>query len=60
MFLKRFPKLGQKVEHILQLSDDQEYILEDFSSINIDSTLMRNLNSSSVDDCKSNPRKSLH
>ena len=50
-FTKRFPKLGQKIQHILmEAADPQEYpTLDELSSINIDSTLMKNLYNSSVE-----------
>lgn len=47
-FKKRYPKLGMKIEHILmETANPQEYAsLEEFSSINIEATFGRNLNSS--------------
>lgn len=60
-FKKRYPKLGQKIEGIItETSTLQEYAtLEEFSSINIDSTLMRNFNSSSVESLRRSQEKSV-
>lgn len=61
LFVKRYPRLGEKIQHILlEMPDHQEYkFLEELSSINVDGTLLKNLYASSVDESKSNPRKSI-